>query len=322
MNNIYFYQTSIGEIGIAENKGSIVKIYFEKEQIPRDNIIFETGVLKEAARQLQDYLAGKLREFDLPLAPSGTEFMRLVWEKLLAIPYGETWNCQEIARDLGGRKAARAVGHAVSHNPIPIFVPCHRVIGASGKPPAYRGGLEIKSHLLGLEKQSNLIKFEALKIKSIFLYQTDIGEIGIAANENAVTNLYLKKENIPRDVIVQETELIKEAARQLRDYLAGKLRGFDLPLAPAGTEFMRRVWDSLRAIPYGETRSYQEIAQSVGNKKASRAVGLANNRNPIPIFIPCHRVIGANGKLVGYGGGLEIKARLLELEKLSKPGLI
>ncbi|NLI11499.1 methylated-DNA--[protein]-cysteine S-methyltransferase [Pelotomaculum propionicicum] len=154
-------------------------------------------------------------------------------------------------------------------------------------------------------------------MKNIFFYQTDLGEIGIAANGNAVTNLYLKKENIPRDTVVQETELIKEAARQLQDYLAGKLRDFNLPLAPAGTEFMRRVWESLRAIPYGQTRSYQEVAQSVGNKKASRAVGLANNRNPIPIFIPCHRVIGANGKLVGYGGGLEIKAYLLDLEKPS-----
>lgn len=106
----------------------------------------------------------------------------------------------------------------------------------------------------------------------------------------------------------------------MQDYLAGKLKDFKLPLAPAGTEFMLRVWESLRAIPYGETRSYQEIAQSVGNKKASRAVGLANNRNPIPIIIPCHRVIGANGKLTGYRGGLEIKAHLLELEKQGVSG--
>ncbi|MPN61018.1 Methylated-DNA--protein-cysteine methyltransferase [bioreactor metagenome] len=81
---------------------------------------------------------------------------------------------------------------------------------------------------------------------------------------------------------------------------------------------MKNVWESLCHIPYGETRSYQQIAESIGNKKASRAVGLANNRNPIPIFIPCHRVIGANGKLVGYGGGLEIKSFLLDLEKKHK----
>lgn len=154
-------------------------------------------------------------------------------------------------------------------------------------------------------------------MKNIFFYQTGIGEIGIAENGKAVTNLYFQGEQIPRDAVIFETEILKEAGRQLRDYFSGKLRNFTLPLAPAGTEFMLRVWESLLVIPYGETRSYQEIAQSVGNKKASRAVGLANNRNPIPIFIPCHRVIGANGKLIGYGGGLEIKAQLLELEKLS-----
>jgi methylated-DNA-[protein]-cysteine S-methyltransferase len=152
-------------------------------------------------------------------------------------------------------------------------------------------------------------------MKNIFFYQTDFGIIGIAGNENAVTNLYFQGENTPEDAIVSETEILEEAGGQLRAYLTGQLKDFTLPLAPSGTEFMQRVWQSLRTIPYGETRSYQEIAQSVGNKKASRAVGLANNRNPIPIFIPCHRVIGANGKLIGYGGGLELKARLLELEK-------
>jgi len=88
-----------------------------------------------------------------------------------------------------------------------------------------------------------------------------------------------------------------------------------LPLAPAGTAFMQKVWNALLTIPYGETRSYKEIAIAVGNSKACRAVGMANNRNPISVVIPCHRVIGANGKLVGYGGGLDIKSYLLDLEK-------
>ncbi|HPZ44033.1 MAG TPA: methylated-DNA--[protein]-cysteine S-methyltransferase [Bacillota bacterium] len=152
-------------------------------------------------------------------------------------------------------------------------------------------------------------------MKNIFFYHTDIGLIGIAEDGKAVTNLYFQGEQTPEDAVVTETEILKEAGRQLRAYLAGKLRNFTLPLAPSGTEFMQRVWKSLLTIPYGETRSYQEIAQSIGNKKASRAVGQANNRNPIPIFIPCHRVIGANGKLTGYGGGLHLKAYLLELEK-------
>ncbi|MCL4517641.1 MAG: methylated-DNA--[protein]-cysteine S-methyltransferase, partial [Thaumarchaeota archaeon] len=131
----------------------------------------------------------------------------------------------------------------------------------------------------------------------------------------AITNLWFEGEQIPQDAVVRETELLRDAGRQLQAYLSGALKEFSLPLAPSGTEFMLRVWESLGAIPYGETRSYKEIARSIGNEKACRAVGLANNRNPISIFIPCHRVIGANGKLVGYGGGLDIKDRLLKLER-------
>jgi methylated-DNA-[protein]-cysteine S-methyltransferase len=151
-------------------------------------------------------------------------------------------------------------------------------------------------------------------MKKLYFYQTDIGKIGIVDNNEAVTNLYFQGETVPLDIAVEETALLKEAGGQLQDYFLGKLREFKLPLAPDGTEFMRRVWEALRAIPYGETRSYKEIAQAIGIPKASRAVGLANNRNPIPIITPCHRVIGANGKLTGYRGGLEIKSYLLRLE--------
>jgi methylated-DNA-[protein]-cysteine S-methyltransferase len=154
-------------------------------------------------------------------------------------------------------------------------------------------------------------------VHNIFFYQTSIGEIGIAETGGKVTNLYFHGEQIHRHSIIVETDVLKEAGRQLQDYLAGKLKVFKLPLAPAGTEFMLRIWESLCRIPYGETRSYQEIAQNTGNKKAARAVGHACNRNPIPIFIPCHRVIGAGGKLTGYGGGLEIKSQLLALEAVS-----
>ena len=94
----------------------------------------------------------------------------------------------------------------------------------------------------------------------------------------------------------------------------GKRKSFDLPLKPEGTEFQKKVWNALLDIPYGETRSYKDIAVAIGNPKACRAVGMANNRNPISIIIPCHRVIGANGSLVGYGGGLPIKIELLNLE--------
>jgi methylated-DNA-[protein]-cysteine S-methyltransferase len=152
-------------------------------------------------------------------------------------------------------------------------------------------------------------------MKSIFFYQTDIGKIGIAESDDAITDVCLREEEVPEDAVVRETALLEEAGRQLQEYFAGKRKEFTLPLAPAGTEFMLQVWDSLCAIPYGETRSYREIAESIGNRNAARAVGLANNRNPVPIFIPCHRVIGADGKLTGYSGGLQIKERLLELER-------
>lgn len=105
------------------------------------------------------------------------------------------------------------------------------------------------------------------------------------------------------------------AARQLEAYFAGELVRFDLELAPEGTSFQQAVWQALRGIPYGETVSYGELARRVGKPKASRAVGAANGRNPLPIVIPCHRVIGANGTLTGYGGGLQIKRALLELER-------
>ena len=111
-----------------------------------------------------------------------------------------------------------------------------------------------------------------------------------------------------------KTALLAEAERQLTAYFAGELREFSLPLKPAGTDFQRKVWDALREIPYGETRSYAEIAARVGCPRGYRAVGLANNRNPIPILIPCHRVVGANGALTGYAGGLAVKEALLRLE--------
>jgi methylated-DNA-[protein]-cysteine S-methyltransferase len=108
--------------------------------------------------------------------------------------------------------------------------------------------------------------------------------------------------------------LLAEAARQLREYFTGRLRTFDLPLDPHGTPFQLRVWNEVAAIPYGRTRSYSGIAAALGTPAAVRAVGAANGANPLPIVIPCHRVIGASGKLIGYGGGLPLKRKLLELE--------
>lgn len=117
-----------------------------------------------------------------------------------------------------------------------------------------------------------------------------------------------------KDTTEQETALLNEAFKQLDEYLTGKRRDFDLPLAPEGTDFQRGVWRTLQTIPYGQTRSYRQVAEAANCPKGYRAVGLANNRNPIAIFIPCHRVIGADGSMVGYGGGLDIKVKLLKRE--------
>lgn len=152
-------------------------------------------------------------------------------------------------------------------------------------------------------------------MKSIFFYQTTIGKIGIMDDGKAITNVFFQEENVPQDVIVKETSLIKEAGQQLKDYLASKRRSFTLPLAPKGTEFQQKVWKALQDIPCGEIRSYGEVAKRIGQPKAARAVGMANNKNPILILIPCHRVVGANGKLVGYAAGLDVKEHLLKLER-------
>jgi methylated-DNA-[protein]-cysteine S-methyltransferase len=113
-----------------------------------------------------------------------------------------------------------------------------------------------------------------------------------------------------------QSKILIEAERQLRAYFDGRLRKFDLPLDLRGTEFQRRSWRALLEIPYGETRSYGDMARSIGKPKACRAVGMANHRNPVSIIVPCHRVIGADGSLVGYGGGLDVKKFLLNLEKV------
>lgn len=155
----------------------------------------------------------------------------------------------------------------------------------------------------------------------LYFYQTEIGKIGIAENRGSITNLYFAADVTPQDVEICETEIIKEASRQLNSYLAGDIKEFTLPLVPHGTDFMRSVWKILCEVPYGKTASYKDIATTAGNPRAVRAVGQANNRNPIPIFIPCHRIIGSGGKLVGYRGGLALKKQLLELEAIRRTGL-
>ena len=149
----------------------------------------------------------------------------------------------------------------------------------------------------------------------LYFHQTAIGRIGIAEENGSITNLYFESDSVPQNMEMCETDVIREAFRQLEAYLAGNLKIFSLPLAPCGTDFRRTIWKILCSVRFGKTASYKEIAIAAGNPKAARAVGMANNKNPIPIFIPCHRIVGANGKLVGFRGGLDLKMILLELEK-------
>lgn len=143
--------------------------------------------------------------------------------------------------------------------------------------------------------------------------ESPLGPLRIAVSDGALRELsFASGIEAPEG---GDDPVLEETRSQLMEYFAGKRRVFDLPLAPEGTDFQRRVWQALLDIPWGETRSYGQIAAALGQPGASRAVGMANNRNPISIIVPCHRVIGSDGKLVGYGGGLEKKRLLLQLEK-------
>lgn len=146
---------------------------------------------------------------------------------------------------------------------------------------------------------------------------TPIGELELVEEEEGLCSISFSHLEKYKDVPVWESALLSEAKEQLREYFAGKRKEFTLPLSLHGTEFQLRDWNALLKIPYGETRSYGEIARAIGCPKGFRAVGAANHHNPLAIVIPCHRVIGSDGKLVGYGGkgkGLSTKAFLLKLE--------
>ena len=150
-----------------------------------------------------------------------------------------------------------------------------------------------------------------MKKEDYAIYNFPCGRLKIGYTDTAIRYVLFSDE-VERGT---PSELSELAATQLSEYFAGKRKSFDLPLEVLGTEFRKKVWVALTEIPYGETRSYKDIAESIGNPKACRAVGGANNKNPISIIIPCHRVIGAGGSLVGYGGGLEKKTMLLDLER-------
>ena len=147
-----------------------------------------------------------------------------------------------------------------------------------------------------------------------------LGPLTLVAADGALAGLYMNgrapaSADAARAADGADAAVLDEAVRQLEEYFGGERHDFDLPLALEGTPFQRRVWDALLGIPYGQTVSYGQLADRIGQPTASRAVGLANGRNPVSIIVPCHRVVGANGSLTGYGGGLDHKQRLLELER-------
>lgn len=147
----------------------------------------------------------------------------------------------------------------------------------------------------------------------ILRFDTPLGPMALEEEGGAITRLWLPGQPVPPSP-GRETPLLCRGRQELWEYLAGERRDFDLPLHPRGTPFQRRVWQALGDIPYGQTRTYAQIARAVDSPRGFRAVGMANHRNPIPILIPCHRVVGSGGALTGYAGGLELKKALLALE--------
>ena len=149
----------------------------------------------------------------------------------------------------------------------------------------------------------------------IYKYNSIIGDIFISADENFLLSVQFVNHNFIEN---QENKIIRQTIKQFDECFRGTRKKFELPLNPKGTEFQKKVWLQLMNIPYGKTATYKDIATLIGNTNASRAVGNANNKNPIAIIIPCHRVIGSNNKLTGYAGGLDKKEKLLNLEKNNK----
>ncbi|ETA80509.1 methylated-DNA--[protein]-cysteine S-methyltransferase [Youngiibacter fragilis] len=154
-------------------------------------------------------------------------------------------------------------------------------------------------------------------MKNAFNYETEIGLIGIMEENGYITDIVFGSE-VPEGAVTGETMMIRKAFDQIEEYLSGKRKVFGLPLLVEGTKFQEKVWNELLKIPYGETRTYGQVAEAVGKPKAVRAVGAANNRNALPIIIPCHRVVGSKGGLTGYSGGLEAKRKLLEIEEKNR----
>lgn len=150
-------------------------------------------------------------------------------------------------------------------------------------------------------------------------FDSAIGRLGVAERDGFITEVILPGGPLPKDAEIAETPLLHQAIVQINMFLEGRSSKFDLPLSPEGTDFQKAVWSEIAKIPPGETRTYKNIAMAIGKEHATRAVGSACHQNPIPIIIPCHRVLGVGGSLIGYNGGLELKEKLLNFESLIRP---
>lgn len=151
-------------------------------------------------------------------------------------------------------------------------------------------------------------------LKYVFSFESKIGNLNIYETNRKIFRIEYNEEKIDKEYKFEMTPTIENAIRQIEEYLNGDRKIFTVPIELHGTEFQVKVWNELLKIPYGETKTYKEIAMNIENEKAYRAVGRANNKNPIPIIVPCHRVVGSDQSLVGYKGGLEIKKALLDIE--------
>lgn len=163
----------------------------------------------------------------------------------------------------------------------------------------------------------------ATSARATALIDSPVGKLFLAATDEGLTHILFVADMESRPIASpgsgKAARILARVRRQLAEYFGGRRHRFDLPLAPSGTPFQMATWKALREIPFGQTRSYGDLARRIGRARAVRAVGAANGANPIPIVVPCHRVIGADGSLTGYGGGLEIKKRLLRLEGARVP---
>lgn len=150
------------------------------------------------------------------------------------------------------------------------------------------------------------------------VFNTPLGEMTLQANQDGLLGAWFETQTTQPDdlgIYAEDNEILTKAVIQLQEYFSGSRTEFELPIAAKGTAFQTQVWHALTTIPYGEIWSYQDLANAINNPKAVRAVGLANGKNPVSVIVPCHRVIGKSGKLTGYAGGVERKAKLLELEQ-------